>query len=482
MSMIQRQITSDALKFFDLLLMIVSFLVASLPVMVKLAPVSFVRFLSIRIKLQNLLIFFALLWAWNVVFRMIGLYDSKRLSSRLAELTEVIKATSLGTLVIAITAFLLKLRMITPGFIIIFWLFTTTVAIGGRLALRTWLRYIRARGRNSRNMLIVGANRRAFDFAKAIQSRPELGYRIIGFADQEWQGLHKIREYGFSLICGLTSLPAFIRHNVVDEVVMALPIRSFHVDACGIAMLCQEQGIIFHLLSDIFNLKKALPEAEEVDEAGLIAHYTSAITGWPRLAKRILDFTIALALLILLVPLLVTVGILVKLTSPGPVLFVQKRIGLNKRTFNIHKFRTMIVNAEDKLQEIEHLNEVSGPVFKIKNDPRLTPIGRFLRKTSIDELPQLFNVLRGDMSLVGPRPLQVRDYELFTECCEDWQRCRFSVPPGITCLWQINGRSLLPFEKWMELDLQYVRKWSFWLDLKILAQTVPVVLKGSGAA
>jgi lipopolysaccharide/colanic/teichoic acid biosynthesis glycosyltransferase len=187
-------------------------------------------------------------------------------------------------------------------------------------------------------------------------------------------------------------------------------------------------------------------------------------------------------LLIAVSPALLLTAILVKLTSPGPVFFVQKRIGLNKRIFNIYKFRTMVVDAEQKLQEIEHLNEVSGPVFKIKNDPRMTSIGRFLRKTSFDELPQLFNVLAGDMSLVGPRPLQLRDYELLTETGEDWQRCRFSVRPGITCLWQVNGRSSLPFHRWMELDLQYVRTWSLWLDLQILARTVPAVLRGSGAA
>jgi lipopolysaccharide/colanic/teichoic acid biosynthesis glycosyltransferase len=175
-------------------------------------------------------------------------------------------------------------------------------------------------------------------------------------------------------------------------------------------------------------------------------------------------------------------AILIKLTSPGPVLFVQKRIGLNKRVFEILKFRTMVMDAENKLAQLEHLNEVSGPVFKIKHDPRLTLLGKFLRKTSIDELPQFFNVLKGDMSLVGPRPWQLRDYELFTQGSPDWQRCRFSVRPGITCLWQVNGRNSIPFEKWMELDLQYVRKWSLWLDLQILAKTIPAVLKGSGAA
>ena len=198
--------------------------------------------------------------------------------------------------------------------------------------------------------------------------------------------------------------------------------------------------------------------------------------------KRVLDFSLSLVLLIAVAPVLLLTAIVIKLTSPGPVFFVQRRIGLNKRTLVFTNSARWVVDAEQKLREIEHLNEVTGPVFKIKDDPRLTVVGKFLRKTSIDELPQLFNVLRGDMSLVGPRPLQLRDYELFTESGEDWQRCRFSVRPGITCLWQVNGRNSLPFQQWMELDLQYVRNWSLWLDLQILAKTVPAVLRGSGAA
>jgi len=181
----------------------------------------------------------------------------------------------------------------------------------------------------------------------------------------------------------------------------------------------------------------------------------------------------------LLLPLFVLTAVLIRLTSRGPAVFVQKRLGLNKRHFGIYKFRTMVVDAEKRMKEIEHLNEVTGPVFKIKNDPRITPLGRFLRKTSIDELPQLFNVLKGDMSLVGPRPLPIRDYEGFNE---DWQRRRFSVRPGITCLWQIGGRSSISFEKWMELDLQYIDKWSLKLDMEILVKTIPAVLRGSGAA
>jgi exopolysaccharide biosynthesis polyprenyl glycosylphosphotransferase len=197
------------------------------------------------------------------------------------------------------------------------------------------------------------------------------------------------------------------------------------------------------------------------------------------LLKRVIDFVGSAIALIVLSPLMIGVAILLKFTSEGSIFFRQTRVGLNKRMFNMYKFRTMIPNAEEAQAELISMNEMSGPVFKIKNDPRLTPIGKFLRRTSIDELPQLFNVLRGDMSLVGPRPMAVRDFEGFNE---DWQRLRFSVRPGITCLWQISGRNLVPFQKWMELDMQYIEHWTLWLDLKILARTIPAVLKGTGAA
>jgi exopolysaccharide biosynthesis polyprenyl glycosylphosphotransferase len=195
--------------------------------------------------------------------------------------------------------------------------------------------------------------------------------------------------------------------------------------------------------------------------------------------KRILDITLSFTLIVLLTPLLLAVAALIKFTSAGPIFFLQERLGLNKRRFLIYKFRTMVPGAEQRLAELESLNEASGPVFKIKNDPRITPLGKFLRRTSIDELPQLFNVLKGDMSLVGPRPLPVRDYQGFNQ---DWQRRRFSIQPGLTCLWQVAGRSSIPFEQWMQLDLQYMDEWSLWLDLKILARTIPAVVKGSGAA
>ena len=195
--------------------------------------------------------------------------------------------------------------------------------------------------------------------------------------------------------------------------------------------------------------------------------------------KRLFDVVGSLVLLIVLSPLLLIVAILIKGTSRGPVFFKQRRVGLNKRQFTMYKFRTMVPAAEKIQEKLEHLNEMGGPVFKIKNDPRITPLGRVLRRTSIDELPQLFNVFKGDMSLVGPRALPVRDYELFSE---DWHRRRFSVPPGITCLWQVSGRNSIPFDQWMVLDMEYIDRWSLWLDLKILALTIPAVFRGSGAA
>jgi len=262
-------------------------------------------------------------------------------------------------------------------------------------------------------------------------------------------------------------------------VTIALPIKSFYTEASHIVAQCEEQGIITRFPTEIFTPTLAQVRPEEFEDGSVVTFFTGRMHGWSVEIKRAMDFCLSLLLLILLAPVFLITTILIKVTSAGPVLFVQERVGLNKRRFRLYKFRTMIADAEQKLSEVEHLNEVSGPVFKIKDDPRITAIGKFLRRTSIDELPQLFNVLKGDMSLVGPRPLPVRDYEGFDQ---DWQRRRFSVRPGITCLWQVNGRSDLPFEKWMQLDMQYIDEWSLWLDLKILVQTVPAVLKRSGAA
>jgi exopolysaccharide biosynthesis polyprenyl glycosylphosphotransferase len=430
------------------------------------------------VKIQNFAIFFLLVIAWHILFRVSGLYASRRLADRRGEMFDVIKATSLGTLMILGGATIFRIRMVTPLFLVVFWLVTTSTVACSRIALRATLALLRKRGRNLRDIVIVGTNERALEFARRLVSRPELGYRIIGFVDQDWQAADRIRSSGHAMACDLGNFPRFLRTNVVDEVVVALPFRSMHDEASRIAALCEEQGVTVHVLSNVFNLQRARSSADELEGSPLITHATSSVQESQALLKFMFDFTISFLLILFLSPLMLVVMIVIKLTSPGPVFFSQRRVGRNKRIFDVYKFRTMVVDAEKRMREIEHLNEASGPVFKIKNDPRITPVGRFLRKTSMDELPQLFNVLAGQMSLVGPRPLPMRDYEGFNE---DWQRRRFSVKPGITCLWQIQGRSSISFEKWMELDLQYIDKWSLWLDFQILLQTIPAVLRGSGA-
>ncbi len=440
---------------------------------------SLSRFLSIRVKIGNFVVLTAILLVWHLVFSIFGFYQSKRLSSPGSLAMDAAKATTLAAIALAVIGRLFQVTMITPRFALMFWFLSSVCIITARITVRYMLRQIRSHGHNLRHVLILGTNPRAVEFARRIESKPELGYRVLGFVDDEWAGQPEFLKSGYRLVSDFEGLSEFLRRNVIDEVAIYLPLRSFYEHASQVAAMCEQHGIMVRFTSDIFNLKIARPRAAELDGDAHITAYSGSHDGWPMLMKRALDITVSGVLLILLAPLFAIVALLIKLESEGPVMFRQERIGLNKRRFLIYKFRTMVPNAEKMLAELEKLNEVSGPVFKIKNDPRRTRLGGFLRRTSIDELPQLLNVLNGDMSLVGPRPLPVRDYEGFSE---DWQRRRFSIRPGITCLWQVNGRSGISFEKWMELDLQYMDEWSFWLDLKILARTVPAVLKGSGAA
>jgi len=479
MSTLRRIILIDAMKLFDMVVMVLAFALATVPTWGVGRTISVTSFFSMKVKLGNIILFSCLLLVWHGLLSLAGLYASHRLSSRLAETAEVIRGTFAASLVLWVTASIFHLQMTSRSFLLVFFGISTGILLCSRLALRMFLAQARVRGHNSRTILIVGTNHRAIEFAEKLETKLELGYRVLGFADRDWDGIAQFRQSGRAFVCKLDNLPDFLRKNAVDEVAIALPMRSFHDDASRVAALFEEQGIILRLLPNIFDLKLARTIADEFEGHPFITHYTGTIAGWPVVVKRILDFVLALLALIVVSPVMLMAAALIKLSSRGPVFFTQKRIGQSKRKFTIYKFRTMAVDAEAKMKQVEHLNELSGPVFKIKNDPRITPVGRFLRKTSIDELPQLINVLKGDMSLVGPRPMSVRDYERFSQ---DWHRRRFSVRPGITCLWQVNGRNSVPFEKWMELDMQYIDKWSLWLDFKILAKTIPAVLRGSGAA
>jgi exopolysaccharide biosynthesis polyprenyl glycosylphosphotransferase len=479
MTCFRRRILIKMFMLLDPSLLTFSYLVAAIRTWHLTGLTSLSAFFSMRIKLSNVLVFVGLFYFWHVIFSSFGLYGSRRLGDRKEEAVVVLKATSAGALALGFIAATFQAPTITPAFLAGFWISATSTIILSRLALREFLRRARMRGRNLRHLLIVGTNPRGLEFARAIESRPELGYRLIGFADEEWIGNRKLAKNGKSIVSDLEHFSDFLRVRIIDEVVIALPMKSCYSQAARIAALCQEQGVIVRILANLFDVQKDWMKSSQFDGMAVATFGPPSPESWPMACKRLLDISVSSLLLIVLAPVFAMVAILIKLDLSGPVFFAQDRVGLNKRRFRMYKFRTMAGDAEKMQPELESLNEADGPVFKIKNDPRVTPIGKYLRKASIDELPQLLNVLAGDMSLVGPRPLPLRDYQGFDQ---DSARRRFSVLPGITCLWQINGRSSVSFKEWMELDLHYIDHWSIWLDVKLLAKTIPAVLKGAGAA
>jgi len=420
--------------------------------------------------------------SWYISLSLLGAYYSKRIVPWKTEMYDIFYSVSIGTMLLLIYSVIFKVALITPTFLLVFWLATAGIIGLNRTVIRFILTPLRRRGLNLSNVLIVGTNARAVRFAKEIEGQPELGYRVIGFMDVDWSGNADFKNSGYHLLTGFHSFPSFLRRNVVDEVIIDLPLNTFYQEAMEIVDYCVKQGVVVRFISDSFYLLTRMNLArsvvEELNDNVLITIYTGAMGGWPIMVKRAIDFVGALLLIGVLSPILLIISLLIMATTGRPIFFIQERMGINKRIFRLYKFRTMVADAEQRQTALEEANEADGPVFKIKNDPRITVLGYFLRKTSLDELPQLFNVLKGEMSLVGPRPLPVRDYKGFNQ---DWHRRRFSVKPGMTCLWQIKGRSALSFEQWMNLDIYYIDHWSLGLDFKILALTVPVVMGGGGA-
>ncbi len=474
----RHRLSMNLLKVYDLLSVMLAFGLSTALVVKEDHKLSLAQFLALRTRVSDFAIFALGVVVCHVALSMCGLYRSMRLSSWRTEVSDLVRATALGVTGFAVLGLLFSVEMMTLRFLAIFWAFTVAILGLSRQAVRLGLRYLRVHGRNLRYMLIVGTNPPAVEFAQRILANRDRGIRLLGFIDDAWPGIEEFKRTGFQLLTDFAGLPGYLRENIVDEVAIYLPLNSFFEHYAEVADLCETHGIVLRFNADIFPLKTTRWRTEVFDGDHHIATYAGPGEAWAQIVKRLLDISVSGILLILFFPILVSVVVAIKLSTSGPAFFRQERIGLNKRRFKIFKFRTMVVNAEQLIAGLEKDNEAGGPAFKLRNDPRITPIGKFLRRSSIDELPQLFNVFRGDMSLVGPRPLPVRDYKGFSE---DWQRRRFSVKPGITCLWQVNGRSSITFEQWMMLDLQYMDEWSLWLDFKILAKTVPAVLKGAGA-
>jgi exopolysaccharide biosynthesis polyprenyl glycosylphosphotransferase len=343
--------------------------------------------------------------------------------------------------------------------------------------MRWMLMRARRSGFNSRHLLIVGHNEHAMHMAERIQRSPELGYRIVGFIAEE-KDAEKPGTGAGKVIGSFSELQSILEKGTVDEVMICLSVSTQFPLVARAVQLARDLGVVVRVYPESSEARLLTDFSIERFEGDCILTLFRERLLFQLFFKRIIDVIVSFVALIVLAPLLVTVALCIKATSPGPVLFVQERVGMNRRKFKLYKFRSMYIDAERRKAEFAHLNEMDGPVFKIKNDPRITPLGRFIRKTSIDELPQLMNVLFGQMSLVGPRPPLPSEVDQY-----EWlYRKRLSIKPGLTCLWQISGRNTVSFKRWMEMDKEYIERWSIWLDLEILAKTVPVVLFGRGAS
>ena len=352
---------------------------------------------------------------------------------------------------------------------------TAVLLLLNRIVLHWVLRSRNINEHNQIKILIVGTDDRARRVGQWLENFKIWGYDVVGFLAH---GEGDTTTAEMNILGSLRELPALLQERVVvDEMIFVGPQKQDPVHFEETIKLCEHLGIRTRIAADFFSTSMSKVSLEFLENLPLITFSTAPDHNIAIVAKRVVDFMMAVFLLVLTFPLMLLVAILIKFTSRGPVFYKQIRCGLYGRKFALAKFRTMIEGAEDRLWEIKHLNEMAGPVFKMRNDPRVTPLGRLFRKLSIDELPQLWNVIKGEMSMVGPRaplPEEVRYYSLK-------QRRRLSVKPGITCLWQISGRSDVDFLQWMALDLQYIDQWSFWLDLQIMVKTIPVVFTGRGA-
>ncbi|OIO37528.1 MAG: UDP-phosphate galactose phosphotransferase [Candidatus Omnitrophica bacterium CG1_02_49_10] len=429
---------------------------------------------AVPLSAYIVVLFFAVpLWCFMLYLN--GMYHSMRTKTLLEIIWIIIKSVFLFTLAFGAIVFISHLEFVSRLFFTIFVAASSVCILVEKLAIFSIAHYVRRQGYNYRQLLIVGTGRRAAAFINKINIHPEWGMKISGVVDYEHEQLGRDIE-GIKVSGTLDDIQKILHDEPIDEVVFIVPrAKLSHIE--NSLYVCETEGVKTTIAADLFDLKIARLRQTELDGMPLLTFETTLTDEWQHFLKRTLDMVVSGMGLIALSPLLLAVAVLIKLTSQGPVFYKSKRIGLNGRKFVFYKFRSMYKGAHLKQEELMGLNEAKGPVFKIKKDPRVTPLGRVLRKFSIDELPQLFNVFVGHMSLVGPRPPLPKEIAKY----EPWQRRRLSMRPGITCLWQISGRSKIGFDEWMRLDLEYIDNWSLWLDFKIFMKTIPVVIFGVGA-
>jgi exopolysaccharide biosynthesis polyprenyl glycosylphosphotransferase len=373
------------------------------------------------------------------------------------------KSATTCALIVIVAMYFLGLTMLSRGFVVLFAAFSVAALTVKDLFLRAYLRSHAGATTSARPVLLVGTVERNAEFEKLLADHPEWDMTVVAKLDATPESLRE--------------LPALLHRQPIGCVIFNVA-RTYFDDVEAAILACETEGVETWLVADFVRTTIAHAAIADFHGNPVLVFRTTPAASWELVTKRLMDIIGSGLGLLILGPLVMLPTMLaIRISSPGPVLFRQKRSGLHGRLFTMLKFRSMTDNAEMLRAELEAFNEMSGPVFKMAKDPRITRVGQFIRKTSIDELPQLWNVFKGEMSLVGPRPPIPSEVEKY----DTWHRRRLSMRPGLTCLWQISGRNKLGFDQWMKLDLQYIDAWSLWLDLQILARTIPVVMSGFGA-
>ncbi|HET7234492.1 MAG TPA: sugar transferase [Longimicrobium sp.] len=422
----------------------------------------------LQVSLADVALLLGFVWLWPVLADAAGLYHPALVPGSLREARRVAAAATLASAV-PLAAGLLPLgdSFEAPS-AALFWA-GATLAL---LAERALVRGVSRRVARPRKVVIAGSGRRARELVDEVRARPDLAIHLAGYLDDRDDPAFEAAT-GLCRLGGVDGAERALMRVDADEVLITLPVRSRYAQVQRVIAACERTGTDSRYFADLFQFSTGRPGFER----GAVVLRSFPEDG-RRHVKRALDVGVSLVALVLAAPLMALVAAAIRLDSPGPALFAQERHGLHRHTFRLWKFRTMEVGAEARQAALEARNEAGGALFKIRDDPRITRVGRWLRRASLDELPQLWNVLRGEMSLVGPRPLPLRDVARFDE---PWLLRRFSAPPGLTGPWQVHGRSNAGFDDLVAMDLEYVDRWSLGLDLRILAATVPAVLRGHGA-
>jgi exopolysaccharide biosynthesis polyprenyl glycosylphosphotransferase len=428
----------------------------------------------LTVERKALVLGFALV-AWVTIGLWLGIYEKLDSGHPRVILRDTVRQCAYGALCLVLFEYLLRLDL-SRSFLGLFSAYAWVLLLLFRLTAGRVVGVIRRGFAAPHYVMVVGTGERAIRMAEALEQSAEYGVRLRGFLSEQTEdapaeialgALYKVQPIG--------ELPSILRQHVVDEIIFAVGSESL-ADLEEVFLLCDEEGVRTRVAVDFFPHVNSTVSLDRFGSTPVLTFSAAPYDEIRLLVKRLTDIAAAAAGLVVLAPFMAVISIVIRLTSPGPAIFRQVRCGLNGRRFLFYKFRSMCQNAEELKPALEHLN-TRETVFKIPHDPRLTPVGRYLRKFSIDEWPQLWNVLRGDMSLVGPRPAVPGEVDRY----QRWQRRRLRMRPGLTCLWAISGRDNVDFETWMKLDMQYIDNWSLALDWKILLRTIPHVLMGHGA-